>query len=362
MISDVPLGAFLSGGIDSSLVVALMQVHSEKPVKTFTIGFAEAGHNEAEDAKRVANHLGTDHHELYLSPQDVLDVVPKLPILYDEPFADSSQIPTYLVSRFAREHVTVALSGDGGDELFGGYNRYTWAPEIWKKMTHWPLSIRSCVAALLESFPPRTWPRLLALLNINHRNPADKILKLAGVLKAARPCDMYMTLVTHWDRPDKVVINGSEPYTRLKDSARIFEKFGFVEGMMYLDQVTYLPDDILVKVDRASMGVGLEARAPLLDFKVAEFTAKLPLDMKIKEKQGKYMGFEVPIGDWLRGPLRGWAESLLNENRLKGDGYLNPALIRERWRQHIAGKRNWQFHLWDILMFQAWLENREGVG
>ncbi len=373
MISDVPLGAFLSGGIDSSLVVALMQTQSDRPVKTFTIGFEATAHNEAEDAERVARHLGTEHHELYLSPQDVLDAVPRLPVLYDEPFADSSQIPTYLVSKFAREHVTVALSGDGGDELFGGYNRYSWAPEIWKKMSLWPTPVRAAVAILLEAIPPKAWPRLLSLLKINHRTPADKILKLANVLKASGPGEIYKTLVSHWDSPGEVVIDGREPLTHLINADKIINGLGFVEGMMCLDQTTFLPDDILTKVDRATMGVSLEARTPLLDYRVAEFAARLPLALKVNNRQGKYllrkvldryvprelierpkMGFELPISDWLRGPLRDWAEALLSEARLKDEGYFYPGLIRQRWVEHLAGKRNWQFHLWDILMFQAW--------
>lgn len=375
MIADVPLGAFLSGGVDSSLIVALMQAQSSQTVKTFTIGFHEAAHNEAEDARRVADHLGTEHHELYLSPQDALDVVPRLPTLYDEPFADSSQIPTFLVSKFAREHVTVALSGDGGDELFGGYNRYTWAPQIWGRMHPWPLAMRRLLSSLLEGIPPRAWPKILALFNINQRTPADKILKLAAVLKASNPSGLYRTLVSHWDRPAEITVIGCEPETLLGDADKVIDTFGFAEGMMYLDQVTYLPDDILVKVDRASMGVSLEARAPLLDYRLAEFAAKVPLDMKIRDRQGKQllrkvlyryvpkelierpkMGFEIPIADWLRGPLRDWSESLLDETRLKNEGYFHPAPIRKRWQQHLSGQRNWQFQLWDILMFQAWLE------
>ncbi|MHB8978810.1 MAG: asparagine synthase (glutamine-hydrolyzing) [Trichloromonadaceae bacterium] len=375
MIADVPLGAFLSGGIDSSLVVALMQAQSERPVKTFTIGFAEAAHNEADDARRVAQHLGTEHHELTLSPQDVLDVVPKLPVLYDEPFADSSQIPTYLVSKFAREHVTVALSGDGGDELFGGYNRYVWAPQIWNKMASWPAVARGGAAALLDAVPPKAWPRLMSMLNLEHRTPADKVLKLAQALRASAPADLYKSLVSHWHHPDDIVIDGREPQSLQKDADRIIQQFGFAEGMMLLDQVTYLPDDILVKVDRASMGVSLEARAPLLDYRLAEFAARVPLDLKIRERQGKYllrkilyrhvprelierpkMGFEIPIADWLRGPLRDWAEDLLSESRLKNDGYFHPGPIRLKWQEHLAGKRNWQFHLWDVLMFQMWLK------
>lgn len=377
MISDVPLGAFLSGGIDSSLVVALMQAQSAIPVKTYTIGFQEASHNEAEDARRVAEHLGTDHHELYLAPKDVLDVVPLLPVLYDEPFADSSQIPTYLISKFARQEVTVALSGDGGDEIFGGYNRYSWAPEIWGKMRRWPKTIRRLAASLLSGVPPSIWPHVLKVLAMHHRTPADKIMKIAAFLREESPGEIYRSLVSHWQEPALVVMGGVEPPTALMDGDRIIDRLGFATAMMYLDQITYLPDDILVKVDRASMGVSLEVRAPLLDYRLAEFTAALPLDQKIREKKGKHllrkilcryvprecierpkMGFEMPIGDWLRADLREWAEELLSETRLRNDGYFNPLPVRKKWAQHITGKRNWQFHLWDILMFQAWLERQ----
>ena len=377
MIADVPLGAFLSGGIDSSLVVALMQAQSDRPVQTFTIGFAEAAHNEAEDARRVATHLGTEHHEITLSPRDVLDVVPQLPDIYDEPFADSSQIPTWLVSKFARQQVTVALSGDGGDELFGGYNRYSWAPAIWQKMAWWPTLLRGGLAALLGGIPPQAWPRLLAMSGLDQRTPADKAQKLAAVLRAASPAEVYRTLVSHWQQPAEVVIDGKEPPTRLRDAVGVIEHFGFATGMMMLDQLTYLNDDILVKVDRASMAVSLEVRAPLLDYRLAEFAARLPLDLKIREGQGKYllrqvlyryvpkelverpkMGFEMPIADWLRGPLRDWAEDLLSETRLRGDGYFYSGPIREKWRQHLEGTRNWQFQLWDVLMFQAWVERQ----
>lgn len=375
MIADVPLGAFLSGGIDSSLVVALMQAQAGQSVKTFSIGFEEAAHNEAEDARRVAAHLGTEHHELILSPRDVLDVVPGLSEIYDEPFADSSQIPTYLVSKFARNQVTVALSGDGGDELFGGYNRYIWAPAIWQKMALWPMLFRATGAALLESIPPRIWPKLMELLGSNHRTPADKMQKLADVLRSTSPASIYQTLLSHWKQPMDIVIDGKEPLTRLQYAADVIDNLGFANGMMILDQLIYLHDDILVKVDRASMAVSLEVRAPLLDYRLAEFAARLPMSLKIHEGQGKYllrqllyryvprdlidrpkMGFEMPIADWLRGSLREWAEDLLSESRLRSDGYFYPGPIRDKWQQHLEGKRNWQFHLWDILMFQAWLD------
>ncbi len=375
MIADVPLGAFLSGGIDSSLVVALMQAQSGQPVRTFTIGFHEAAHNEAEDARQVARHLGTEHHELYLSPQDALDVVPRLPTLYDEPFADSSQIPTFLVSKFAREQVTVALSGDGGDELFGGYNRYLWAPRLWGRMAPWPLPVRRAVAGMLNSVSPDRWGKIAADLNIGHRTPADKIHKIAACLPAHTPAEVYRKLVSHWEQPESLVPGGREPATVLEELDGLIAHHGFAPAMMLADLVTYLPDDILVKVDRASMSVSLEARAPLLDYRLAEFAARVPLDLKVRNGQGKYllrqllyryvprelverpkMGFEIPIAAWLRGPLREWAEDLLDERRLQHDGFLDPVPIRTRWQQHLKGERNWQFHMWDILMFQAWRE------
>ncbi len=375
MVADVPLGAFLSGGIDSSLVVALMQVQAAQPVKTFTIGFDEAAHNEAEEAKRVAQHLGTEHFELFLSPQVALDVVPRLPALYDEPFADSSQIPTFLVSTFARSEVTVALSGDGGDELFGGYNRYLWAPRLWQKMSPWPLAMRRMAAKTLDGISPKSWEHLASMLGVSHRTPADKIQKIVTCLNSASPGDIYRTLVSHWENPKELVVGGHEPATRLAGMDEDIDQFGFTQAMIYADTVGYLPDDILVKVDRASMGVSLEARAPLLDYRVAEFAARVPLALKIRGGQGKYllrqllyryvpkelverpkMGFEMPIAAWLRGPLRDWAEDLIDERRLREDGYLDPAPIRIRWQEHLAGRRNWQFHLWDVLMFQAWRE------
>lgn len=380
MVADVPLGAFLSGGVDSSLIVALMQAQSSRPVKTFTIGFTEKAYNEAEHAKAVATHLGTDHTELYVMPKDALDVIPKLPSLYDEPFSDSSQIPTFLVSQLARQHVTVSLSGDAGDELFGGYNRYLWAKNIWNKVGWMPKSVRKGIAKGITSFSPEAWEDLFSKCGpilprqIKQRNPGDKLHKLAEILGLDNPQELYKGLVSHWNSPASVVIGATEPPTVLTDYNQI-KLSDFIERMMYLDTVSYLPDDILVKVDRASMGVSLESRVPMLDHRVVEFAWQLPLSMKIKNGQGKWllrqvlykyvpselierpkMGFGVPLDAWLRGPLKDWCEELLSERRLKNEGFFNSDLVRAKWQDHLSGHRNWQYHLWDVLMFQEWLD------
>ena len=381
MIADVPLGAFLSGGIDSSTVVALMQAQSDRPVKTFSIGFYEDEYSEADYAKEVARHLGTDHTELYVTPEEAMSVIPKLPTLYDEPFSDSSQIPTYLVSELARRHVTVSLSGDGGDELFAGYNRYFWGRSIWHKIGWVPPALRGAAAGALTAVSPQGWDRIFKRLGpvlpgkVRQRMPGDRLHKLAGVLSVKSPEAMYMSLVSLWQRPDFIVVGGSEPPTTLTDPGRWAELPDFTQRMMYLDTVTYLPDDILVKVDRASMGVSLEGRIPFLDHRLVEFAWRVPLGMKIKDGKGKWllrqvlnryvpkklierpkMGFGVPIDAWLRGPLREWAEDLLNERRLSGEGFFDPYPIREKWSEHLSGRRNWQYQLWDVLMFEAWLE------
>lgn len=378
MVADVPLGAFLSGGVDSSTVVALMQAQSSQPIRTFTIGFHESEYNEAEAAKAVAQHLGTDHTELYVTPAEAMDVIPSLPTLYDEPFADSSQIPTYLVSRLTRQHVTVSLSGDGGDELFGGYNRYFLGRRLWNTVGWVPKGLRQLGAKALINISPRHWngaARRVPFLRSRVANPGDKAHKLAAIFGVESPEVMYHGLVSHWENPGAVVIDGNEPSTVLTDRGQWADLADFTERMMYLDLVTYLPDDILVKVDRASMAVSLEARVPLLDHRVVEFAWRLPLSLKIQKGQGKWllrqvlykyvprelierpkMGFGVPIDHWLRGPLRNWAEALLAEDRLKREGYFNPEPIRQKWLEHLSGRRNWQYHLWDILMFQAWLE------
>jgi asparagine synthase (glutamine-hydrolysing) len=381
MEADVPLGAFLSGGVDSSTVVALMQTQSPRPVKTFTIGFHEAGFDEAPYARAIADHLGTDHTEMYVTAREAMDVIPMLAGMYDEPFSDSSQIPTYLVSKIARSHVTVSLSGDGGDELFGGYTRYFLAERIWNQLRRLPNPARRAIAQSLLAAPgmwsvllkavgcmfPRRWP-------VN--NSRDKVTRLADFLRATSPSQLYELLVSHWSEPAKLVRDAFEPLTALTDPGRQAELRQYTERMMYTDLVSYLPGDILTKVDRASMAVGLEARVPLLDHRVVEFAWQLPLDLKIKHAEGKWVlreilykyvprklidrpkqGFGIPIGNWLRGPLREWAEGLLDERRLRGQGYLNPAPIRAMWLNHLGGRVDEAYRLWDVLMFQAWLEH-----
>ncbi len=382
MIADVPLGAFLSGGIDSSTVVAVMQALSSQPVKTFTIGFHEGEYNEAGHAKAVANHLGTDHTEWYVTPREALDVIPKLPALYDEPFADSSQIPTHLVCAAARRHVTVALSGDGGDELFGGYNRYFWAMRLWRRLRLVPRPLRAAAAAFATALSPAAWNQCLSTLRpllpkrLRYANFGDKLHKAAALFSARRPEALYLRLVSHWDDPTELVQGAKEPTTPITDPAAWLNGPDFERRMMYLDTITYLTDDILVKVDRAAMGVSLETRVPLLDHRIVEFAWRLPLAMKIRDGQGKWllrqvlylyvpralierpkMGFGVPIDHWLRGPLKDWAEDLLAEERFKREGFFDPAPIRQKWTEHLSGKRNWQYHLWDVLMFQAWRDH-----
>jgi asparagine synthase (glutamine-hydrolysing) len=379
MVADVPLGAFLSGGFDSTAVVALMQAQSTQPIKTFTIGFNEANYNEAEHAKAVARHLGTDHAELYVTPEEAMAVIPKLPALYDEPFADSSQIPTFLVSQLARRYVKVSLSGDGGDELLGGYPRYFWGMRIQRKMRYLPRTVRLALAAALTVVPPHQWDALFRALDsvlpprLRYAGPGDRVHMLASFLGAQRPEDIFFQLISHWKEPVRVVKGGMEPLTVLNDPAQLPRLRDFEHSMMYIDTVSYLPDDILVKVDRAAMGVSLESRVPLLDHRVVEFAWRLPLSMKIRDNQGKWvlrqmlhryvppeimdrpkMGFGLPIDIWLRGPLKEWAESLIDRNRLEREGYFNPTLVWEKWTQHQSRRRNWAYYLWSILMFQAW--------
>ncbi len=382
MMADVPLGAFLSGGVDSSTIVALMQAQSSRPVRTFTIGFNEDGYNEAEHAKAVAKHLGTDHTELYVSAQQALDVIPNLPSLYCEPFSDSSQIPTFLVSQMARQHVTVSLSGDAGDELFGGYNRYVLGNRLWGKLSLLPVSVRKILANLITKLPVKTWNNIFNTIqfllpqSLAQANIGDKLHKGAEVMAAKTSGELFYLLVSHWNETKDLVIGGTEPSTILTGSSLEPEADHFVHHMMAFDMLSYLPDDILVKVDRAAMGVSLETRVPLLDHRVVEFAWHLPLDYKLHKGTGKWplrevlykyvpkelierpkMGFGVPIDSWLCGPLQDWAETLLSESRLKQEGFFNPSPIRQKWAEHLSGERNWQYQLWDVLMFQAWLDH-----
>lgn len=383
MVSDVPLGAFLSGGIDSSLIVALMQAQSDRPISTFTIGFNEKGYNEAQHAKIIATHLGTDHTELYVEPDQARAVIPDLPTLFDEPFSDSSQIPTLLVSQMARQEVTVSLSGDGGDELFFGYQRYFLALAIWSKLKRLPYSARRRLAGWVQSIPRSvldsgfSWVSPIANRYGRPGKPSDKLYKLAEMMSFGRFESLYQELVSHWKHPSEIVINGNEPGGGFLRSPWSGAPNGLQQTMMYQDSTSYLPDDILVKVDRASMGVSLESRVPMLDHRVVEFAFSLPVSMKSKDGEGKWllrqllykrvprtlldrpkMGFGVPIDTWLRGPLREWAEDLLAPARLSQEGFFEVQPIQDKWVQHIKGTANWAPYLWDILMFQAWLQEQ----
>ncbi|MGR6034779.1 MAG: asparagine synthase (glutamine-hydrolyzing) [Candidatus Nitrosoglobus sp.] len=383
MLADVPLGAFLSGGIDSSMIVALMQAQSSRPVQTFSIGFHEKDYNEAVYAAQVARHLGTEHTELYISSQEAMAVISQLPIIYDEPFADSSQISTFLVSKLARCHVTVALSGDGGDELFGGYNRYFWCQQLWSKLRRIPSIMRQLAAQVLRAPTPSAWDRAFASLEFfiptrfQQVRPGDKLHKLAAILVSDSPAIIYKQLISQWQSPIDIVINSSEPPDPSDKVWSHFALTDLTECMMLLDLITYLPNDILTKVDRASMAVGLETRAPLLDHRLVEFAWRLPVRLKVRDGTNKWMlrqvlnryvprelvdrpkmGFGVPIDSWLRGPLRSWAEDLLDDGKLTAEGYFHPAPIRKRWEEHLTGRRNWQYPLWCVLMFQAWLKSQ----
>ena len=375
MIADVPLGAFLSGGIDSSTVVALMQAQSTRAVKTFSIGFHESGYDEAQCAKQVAAHLGTDHTEFYVEPRHALDVIPHLADWFDEPFADPSQIPTYLVSELTRKHVTVALSGDGGDELFAGYNRYVWAERLARAVNLVPRPLRGASAAALRALAPQTWNWLFGFVPAAWRPalPGDKLHKITTLLDNPQPDAIYRRLVSQWERPEEVAAAGREPRGPMWDPTIARDFHDLVPRMQFLDMITYLPDDILTKVDRATMAVGLEGRVPLLDHRVVAYSWSLPLEFKLRGGRSKWllrqvldryvprslidrpkMGFGVPIDAWLRGPLREWAESLLAPARLASDGFVRVEPVRRAWREHLEGSRNWQYPLWTVLMLQAW--------
>lgn len=365
MIADVPLGAFLSGGIDSSLIVALMQQQSSQPVKTFSIGFHEADYDEAPFAKAVAEHLGTDHTETYMTASDALAVVPRLPHTFDEPFGDSSQIPALLVAHVARQQVTVALSGDGGDELFCGYSRYLRWRQVWSLLRFVP------------RFMTRAAGWTLSRTGGYSRVSSLKMRKFAEILAARNPRATYLRFLSHWTAPAEIVLGSVEPPSILTEPGGSEDLDEFTQEMMALDIQTYLPDDILVKVDRSSMAESLECRAPLLDHRVVEFAASLPVSAKLRggitkwalrEILHRYVprhlverpkkGFGVPIDSWLIGPLREWAEDLLSESRLKREGFFDPRPIRKLWLEHCAGVQLGHYYLWDVLMFESWLEEQ----
>lgn len=377
MLADVPLGALLSGGIDSSTIVALMQAQSDRPVKTFSIGFHDQKDDESRYAEAIAKHLGTDHTTLVMQPQDMLDMIAHIPQMYDEPFADSSLVPTSIVMKLARQHVTVALSGDAGDELFGGYNRYFLAPQIWSFLKWIPPVLRDKVANILLILTPEQWDKLTyplaKMMNQNH--VGDKLYKLGQRLQGVRNFDdLYLALVTDWGNAEAIVLGaelGTEAFLMQRDHWPSLNNP--IERMMALDAITYMPDDILVKVDRAAMAVSLETRAPFLDHRVAEFAWRIPLHQKIRDGQGKWllrqvlyqyvpaelidrpkMGFGIPLDDWLRGPLRSWAEALLTTEMLSRDGLFNVEEVQKAWQQHLQCKRQYGYRLWSILMFQSW--------
>jgi asparagine synthase (glutamine-hydrolysing) len=375
-LADVPLGAFLSGGVDSSTIVAMMQAHSSRPVQTFTIGFDEPGFDESPHAAAVATHLGTQHHMMKVTAAQARDVIPLLPQMYDEPFADSSQIPTHLVCLAARQQVTVALTGDAGDELFGGYNRYLWGPRVWRRIGWLPHPLRRALGVALQAVQPTAWDSLGGMARVAHLG--DKVNKLAVRMQSARNLDdLYWSLVEEWPAEHGLVIGLDAPaaYDELvrRLAVSLPELQNPAERMMFSDTLSYLPDDILCKVDRAGMAVSLETRVPFLDHRVAELAWRLPMRMKVRGGQGKWAlrqvlykyvpaqlierpkaGFGIPLGRWLRGPLRDWAEVLLSEERLQAEGWLEPAPIRHAWAEHLSGRRDWTQRLWTVLMFQDW--------
>ena len=386
MQADVPIGAFLSGGIDSSLIVALMQAQSDLPVRTFSIGFHEEAYNEARDARAVAHHLGTDHTELYVTSGEAIDLVSRLPDVYDEPFADSSQIPTLLVSQLTRRHVTVSLSGDGGDEVFGGYNRYTWGGRLCNGLEHSPRYLRRLAAAGMTS---RRTPVMGRGIQLDAPASSEELAPAYAGIQGAQArtsacfrgpdgnvCEHGIALVRA--RASGGGAAALRPLHMIEDQwLRLPE---FERQAMYLDTITYLPNDILVKLDRATMAFGLEGRVPFLDPRVVEFAWRLPLQMKVRPNQGKWilrqvlhryvpenlverpkMGFGIPLDSWLRGPMREWAEALLEPRRLQEEGFFDPAAVREKWNDHLHGRGAWQFHLWDILMFQLWWERQNST-
>jgi asparagine synthase (glutamine-hydrolysing) len=379
LLSDVPLGALLSGGIDSTAVVALMQANNSHPIRTFTIGFEDRDYDEAMHAKTVADHLGTAHTELRLAGDDVISMVSSMGEVYDEPFADSSQLPTHLVMKLARQHVTVALSGDGGDELFGGYTQYVNAPRVWRQRYGLPFPVRKVLGAGMAALPVDAINRLARPLGrfTDGEFAGDKMRSIGHRLRRFRDFDdLYLSRISQWTDCEGLVLEANPPSTLFDDRARWPDITDLASRMMAMDGLTYLPDDILVKVDRASMAVSLETRAPMLDRDVVEFAWTLPRHMKLRAGQGKWLlrrlvdryvpatmmerpkqGFGIPLGQWLRGPLRDWAETLLAEDRLRAEGYLDPVPVRAAWRRHIDCEADLGMPLWSVLMFQSWLES-----
>ena len=371
MISDVPIGAFLSGGIDSSLITALMQKNSSQPIKTFTIGFQDPAYNEAGYAKAIAQYLQTDHTELYIDADQAFNLIPNLPSIYDEPFADSSAIPTCLIAQLTRQHVTVCLSGDGGDELFGGYNRYLLGNTLSNMVRFLPYPLRLLLQKTLLALSSPSMEALLQyskLPMIHH-----KLHKLSSVIAVKSTNDLYPYLISQWLDPQEIVKEGGRTQYN-----PLLEKNDMIKKMMLYDTLFYLPDDIMVKVDRACMAVGLENRAPYLDHQLFAWTWRLASNMKIRNRTTKWllrevlaqhipqslfarpkMGFSIPLGSWLRGPLRDWADALLNKSSIEAQGYLEAGPILKKWEEHLTGKRNWQYPLWTVLMFQAWLHEQE---
>lgn len=379
-LSDVPLGAFLSGGIDSSTIVALMQAQASRPVRTFSIGFKEGAFNEAEEARKVAAHLGTDHTELYVDPQTAIDVIPRLPQIYDEPFADSSQIPTHLVAQMARQHVTVALSGDAGDELFGGYNRHVWGGALQRRFGRIPAPLRRTLSALLGALAPEPADSIARLLQpvlparFRVRHAGDQVAKIARILGTGSFDEMYRSLCSIDDDPAQTVLGGREtPGWATDEMGAVSGALAPLDRMTLADSLSYLTDDILQKVDRAAMAVALETRVPFLDKDVVEFAARVPPSMKVRDGRGKWLvrqvlyrhvpaelidrpktGFSIPLDEWLRGPLRGWAGDLLSPARLARQGLFEPKRVARMFEEHLSRRYNHAYWLWNVLMAEAW--------
>ena len=383
LLGDVPLGAFLSSGIDSSTIVSLMQHQSSNPINTFTIGFKEFGYDESKSAKKISSYLGTKHCELFLTPNDALNIIPSLPRIYDEPFSDVSQIPTFLISQFASNNVKVCLSGDGGDELFCGYSRHIVAPRIWAILKNIPLKLRKIIANFIQKIPPSTWDNfyytceifLPRYLRINF--PGAKINKISDLIRYDTLYEIYLSLISSWSSPQEIILN-KNPNKEFEDSK--FSNFKLKDmhhQIMFMDTLNYLPNDILVKIDRAAMASSLETRLPFLDHRVIEFAWRIPLHMKLKNNRSKWLlrqvlqnylpenliegpkkGFSVPIAEWLRGPLKNWVNDLLDEKLISSQNYFSAKPIKIKWEEHLSGKQDWSKQLWTILMFQSWLQER----